>query len=50
MRAYIRIRNKQTGCIEDIDFPNIDEAFDAYWKLTDAPQDPYVEFELISEE
>jgi hypothetical protein len=48
MKTYIRIYNKQTGHIEDIDFPNIDEAFDAYWKLTDEMHDPDIEFELIT--
>jgi hypothetical protein len=48
MRTFIRIYNKRTGHIEDIDYPDVDAAFDAYWKLTDEPQDPDIEYELIS--
>jgi hypothetical protein len=48
MKTYIRIYNRKTGHIEDIDFPNIDEAFDAYWKLTDEMHDNDIDFELIT--
>ena len=50
MRTYIQIHNKRTGSYEDREFPDIDSAFEEYWGLTDEPQDPDIEFELISEE
>jgi hypothetical protein len=48
MKTYIRIYNKRTGHIENIDFPNADAAFEKYWQLTDETQDPDIEFELIT--
>jgi len=48
MRTYIRIYDKRTGDLEDIDFPNADEAFDAYWTLTEQmDNNPDIKFELI---
>jgi hypothetical protein len=47
-RIYIQIHNKKTGSYEDVDFTNIDDAFDFYWELTDK-NDPDIVFELIEE-
>jgi hypothetical protein len=50
MRTYIRIYDKRTGDLEDIDFPNADEAFDAYWTLTEQmDNNPDIKFELITD-
>jgi hypothetical protein len=47
MKTFIRLHNTKTGSWEDIDFPNMDAAFEKYWELTDDPPKD-IEFELIT--
>ncbi len=46
-RTFIRIYDKNTGKIEDRDFKTTDDAFEAYWKLSEESP-PNIEVELIT--